>query len=458
VAVTKEIIRLEKSNVRLNLTVSKDEVLSRYQNLINEYTKNAQLPGFRRGKVPREVLERKFGESLKAEALGRIIEAAVTEVFEDQNLSRYEKPLPYSSPQVQDEPKLDFETDLKFSVIYDVLPQVNIGQWKGLEVEAPVVEITEEDLNRELAEVRDRNAIVMDRDDGAAAENGNVVTINYCELGDSGEVLPISERQDFVFTLGTGYNTYKFDDEVAGMKKGETKEFSKTFPADFADSSLAGQTKKLRVTLTALKKKELPELDDDLAQDVDEKFKTLEDLKNSIRERLSQSLKHRLRKLKINALLEKIMENTPVVLPESMIRAELDGRLRNLGQRFNMPPAQIFNLLSKLGDGFVDIENEWRPTAEKALHSRLIVETLIEEQKFEASEHELEQEMEAIAAESGTDFEEFKQYYQDYHGGDMREEIMEELKERKLFDFLLAENTVKTGKKLTYLDLVQNNG
>jgi trigger factor len=455
VAVTKEITRLEKSNVKLSLTVPKDEVRSQYQKLLADYAKNVQIPGFRKGKVPQEVLERKFGEALKGEALGHIIESAVSGILHDENLPREEKPLPYSTPQLQDEPKLDLEQDLTFSVEYDVLPAVNVGQWKGLEVEAPDAGVTSEDIDRELEEVRERNAIVLDRDDGVAAQSGDVVTVNYAEIGENGEALPNSQREDFVFTLGSGYNIYKFDDEIRGMKKGETREFDKTFPADFADSTLAGQAKKLRVTLTALKEKKLPDLDDDLAQDVDEKFNTLDDLNNSIRERLEKSLQRRLKDIKISKLLEKIMENTPVVIPESMIRVELEGRMRNLARRFNTSADGIMKMLSQTEDGLDNIEKEWRPGAEKALHSRLIVETLMEEQKLEASDEEVEKELETMAAETGTALEEFKKYYEQEN---MKEYLKEDIKERKLFDILLAENTIKPGKKEKYLDLMANNG
>jgi trigger factor len=455
VAVSKEITRLEKSNVKLSLTVPRDEVRSQYQKLLKDYAKNVQLPGFRKGKVPQEVLERKFGESLKGEALGQIIESAVAEVFQDENLPRDERPLPYSSPQLQDEPKLDFDADLSFSVVYDVLPAVNVGRWKGLEAEVPDASVGDEDIARELEEVRERNAIVLDRDDGAAAQNGDVVTVNYRELDEKGETVPDSEREDFVFTLGSGHNIYKFDDVISGMKKGETREFDKTFPGDFADSALAGQSKKLRVTLTALKEKKLPELDNDLAQDVDEKFNTLDDLKNSIRERLEQNLQRRIKEIKINNLLEKIMENTPVVIPESMVRVELEGRLRNLARRFNTSAENVMKMLSQTGDGLDNIEKEWRPGAEKALHSRLIVETLMEAQKLEASDEEVEKELETMAAETGTALEEFKKYYEQEN---MKEYLKEDIKERKLFDILLAENTIKPGAKAKYLDLMANNG
>jgi trigger factor len=349
------------------------------------------------------------------------------------------------------------ENDFVFSVVYDVLPPVQVGTWKGLEAEAPEVELTEEDINRELEAVRERNAIVIDREDAAGAEQGNVVTINYCELDDNGEVAPKSERQDFVFTLGSGYNIYKLDDDILGMKKGETRELVKTYPADEADFTIAGRTIKLRVTLTALKERKLPELDDDLAQDVDEKYQTLEDLKNSIRESMNQNLERRLRDIKINNLLEKIVADTPVDIPESMIRVELEARWRSFARRFNMPVDQMKNSMGQAGEGAEEIQNGWRPNAIKALHSRLIVETLMEELKLEASDEELAQEIERMANANGEEgaVEEYKKYYEQ---DNMKEYLREDIKERKLFDLLLAENTIKPGKKENYLDLVSNNG
>ncbi|MDR2607480.1 MAG: trigger factor [Treponema sp.] len=456
-ALSKELERLEKSSVKLTVTVEKDDVRSQYDDLLKDYTKNVQMPGFRRGKVPREVLIRKFGEALKGEALGRIIEKSITDIFKDETFTREDRPLPYSTPRVQDEPKLDLDQDLKFSVVYDVLPKVTVNAWKGIEAEAPDASISDEDLNRELEALRERNAIVLDRDDGDAAEKGNVVTVNYCERDDEGNVIPGSERQDFAFTLGSGYNLYHFDDEIVGIKKGETRDFDKTYPEDFSDKDLAGKTRKLRVTLTALKEKKLPELDDDLAQDVDEKYKTLDDLKNSIRERLNRNLEQQLRNLKINALLEKIMENTPVDVPESMIQIELEGRWRNLARQFGVDEEALTANMAKSGNGNgkETIQEGWRSDAVRALHSRLIVETLIEQEKLEASDDEVEKEFERMAEEMGSPIEEIKKYYQ---GDTMKEYLKEDIKERKLFDVLLAENTLKPGKKMNYLDLVGNNG
>ena len=447
--ITKEFKRLEKSNVQLNITVPKDDIKTRYDDMIKEYTKNMQLPGFRKGKVPREVLERKYSEALKSDAMSRIMEAAFQEIFTDENLGRNEKPLPYSTPELQGEPSLDFEQDLVFSVIYDVLPEVIIGQWKGLTVEYQYAEIGKNDIDRELEEIRERNAIVMDMDDGACARKGDVVTIDYVIYKEDDTTPSDLERKDFVFTLGGGTNIYKFDDNIVGMKKGETRDFHKKFEDDVPGIELAGKTRKMQITLTSLKEKKLPEIDDDLAQDVDEKYKTLDDLKNSIKERLERNLDSRLREKKLNELLKKIMENTPVTLPESMIKAEFEGRMRRLARYYNIDPEK-FKQLVQLNEK----EQEWRDEAVKALHSRLIIETLIEEQKIEATEDELQKEFESAAADEGTDIEEIKKQFDDQSMFHMKEDI----KEKKITDLLLEENSFKPGKKENYLDFMSDNG
>jgi len=451
VNVTKKVTPLEKSSVKITLTIPKEDVHAEYQTLVNDYCKKLQLPGFRKGKVPREVLERKYGESLKGEAVSVIIEKAVGQVFDDAELPRGERPLPYSRPELSETPTLDFDNDLEFSLVYDVLPTVSVGNWKGLSVEVPYAEISDEDISRELEEIRERNAVVLDRDDDAAAQINDIVTVDYCELDDAGEPLPDSERDNFAFTLGSGNNAYNFDDDVIGMKKDETKEFAKAYPADLPASPFAGKTIKLRLTLTSIKEKKLPNLDDDLAQDVDEKYNTLDDLKNSIRERLETRLNERLKEIKIHSLLEKIMESAPVTLPESMVNMELASRWRSMARRAGITPEQAVEMMAAGGKDPEAIQNEWRPDAEHALHSRFIVETLMEQEKIEASDEELEKEFEAMAARAKTPIEKIKEYYEKE---DAQEYLKDEIRERKFFDILLAENTVKSGKKETFRDIM----
>ena len=456
VSVSKEITRLEHSAVKLTLTVGKDDVRSQYDDLIRDYVKNVAIPGFRKGKVPRDVLERKFGDGLKDEALNKIFGKVITEVFEDESFPKEDQPLPYSTPRLDGDPKLEFDADLVFSVIYDVLPKLTVGPWKGLEVEVPDVTVGDEDISRELQEIRERNAIVIDRDDNAAAAKDDVVTVNYCEIDENGSTIPGSERQDFVFTLGSQYNLYQFDDEVTGMKKETTKDITKTFGEDYVHKELAGKTLTIRVTVTALKEKKLPDLDDELAQDVDEKYHSLKDLQNSIKDRLEKNLEKRLRDITVSKILEKVLETTPIELPESMVNLELDSRFRTLARRFNTTVEDLAKNLPRMGQNPEQLLAEWKPEAEKALKSRLIVETLMQELKLEASDEETKEEIERITAESNSpaDAEEIKKYYEKEN---VREYVKEDIKERKLFEMFVAENKVKKGKQESYLEIMSEN-
>ena len=392
---------------------------------------------------------------MKQDALGRIIEKSVGETFKDESFTKENRPLPYSTPEVQEEPMLDLENDLQFSVIYDVMPSLTVEKWEGIEVEAPDVTIDDEDIDRELEVIRDRNAFVLDKNEDETALNDDVVTVNYCELDDNGAIIEESKREDFVFTLGSGHNIYKFDDEIIGMKAGESKDFQKTYPDDFENDDLKGKTKHIRLSLTALKLRKLPELDDDLAQDVDEKFQTLEDLKNNIRERLSGSLETRLQDIKISKLLEKIMEDTPVIIPESMVRVELDSRWRNLARRFNTDSDGLLRTMGQNGHDVQAVLDQWRPDVIKALHSRLIVENLIGVLSLNVDDEDVDKEIEGIAASEGVPIDEVKNYYKEEA---VRSYLKEDIKERRLFKILIEKNIIKPGNKTKYVDLMANNG
>jgi trigger factor len=344
------------------------------------------------------------------------------------------------------------DEDFTFNVVYDVFPRFTIGAWKGIEVEVPEVSIADEDIERELEAIRDRNAVVQDRDDDALAAKGDVVTVNYSELGENGAVEAGTEREDFTFTIGSGYNIFKFDDDIVSMKKGETKDIEKTYPADFEDITLAGKTKKIRVSVINLKEKKLPDLDDDFAQDVDEKFKTLASLKADIRERLSKNLEQRLKELKVERVLGKIVENTPIDLPASMLRIQLDAQWRNFARQLNMSVENLRTTLGNSGEGLDKFEEIWKPEAVRALHSRLIAETLMRELNIEATEADFEKEFEMHAKGENISLEEVKEYYKNEN---IKSYLMEDIRERKLFDILLAENTVKTGEKKNYREFME---
>lgn len=453
--VTKEISKLENSAVKLTATIAKEDVVSGYNKNISKYAKNVQLPGFRKGHVPVKVLEQKYGDSLKQEVLADLIDESLNQIFAEEE-SKDIRPLPYTQPRLDGDKLPEFSTDkdLTFSVVYDVFPSVEVKDFSKIEVKEPQVEIGEKELNEELKAIQERNAVVIDKKEGEPVEKDNIVTIDYKELDDSGTAIPGSEREGFVFTVGTGENIYKIDDEIVGMKKDETKEISKTYDAKEENKDLAGKTKKISVTVKAIKLRNLPALDDELAQDVSEKYKTLDDLKKDISKGLESAKNRKIAELKSQSLLEQLVEKNPIVLPKSMIQAEMESRWRMMAQQFQTAPEQLEKMISASGQSKENMLTQWTGDAEKMLKSRLIVDALIREKNIAVTPEEVEAEFAKIADESGSTIEEVKEHYKDARA---KEYIIDEIKENKLYDELYKQVKVSKGDKVKFADLFKNN-
>lgn len=453
--VTKEISKLENSAVKLTATIAKEDVVSGYNKNISKYAKNVQLPGFRKGHVPVKVLEQKYGDSLKQEVLADLIDESLNQIFAEEE-SKDIRPLPYTQPRLDGDKLPEFSTDkdLTFSVVYDVFPSVEVKDFSKIEVKEPQVEIGEKELNEELKAIQERNAVVIDKKEGEPVEKDNIVTIDYKELDDSGTAIPGSEREGFVFTVGTGENIYKIDDEIVGMKKDETKEISKTYDAKDENKDLAGKTKKISVTVKAIKLRNLPALDDELAQDVSEKYKTLDDLKKDISKGLESAKNRKIAELKSQSLLEQLVEKNPIVLPKSMIQAEMESRWRMMAQQFQTTPEQLEKMISASGQSKENMLTQWTGDAEKMLKSRLIVDALIREKNIAVTPEEVEEEFAKIADESGSTIEEVKEHYKDARA---KEYIIDEIKENKLYDELYKQVKVSKGDKVKFSDLFKNN-
>ena len=453
--VTKEISKLENSAVKLTATIAKEDVVSGYNKNISKYAKNVQLPGFRKGHVPVKVLEQKYGDSLKQEVLADLIDESLNQIFAEEE-SKDIRPLPYTQPRLDGDKLPEFSTDkdLTFSVVYDVFPSVEVKDFSKIEVKEPQVEIGEKELNEELKAIQERNAVVIDKKEGEPVEKDNIVTIDYKELDDSGTAIPGSEREGFVFTVGTGENIYKIDDEIVGMKKNETKEISKTYDAKEENKDLAGKTKKISVTVKAIKLRNLPALDDELAQDVSEKYKTLDDLKKDISKGLESAKNRKIAELKSQSLLEQLVEKNPIVLPKSMIQAEMESRWRMMAQQFQTTPEQLEKMISASGQSKENMLTQWTGDAEKMLKSRLIVDALIREKNIAITPEEFEAEFAKIADESGSTIEEVKEHYEDARA---KEYIIDEIKENKLYDELYKQVKVSKGDKVKFADLFKNN-
>lgn len=443
---SKEVKGLEHSSVELTVTVPKDEAQKEYDDLIAKYTKTLTVKGFRRGKVPASILIQKFGDTLLSEASANLMENSLKEVLEEIE----KKPLPYAIPEVKGEANLELGKDFTYTVIYDTYPEIELGPYKELEVEEPQVSVGKEDEDRELAAIRDQNAVVVPKESGVV-EKDDIVTVDYVELDDQGAERNGTRRQDFVFTVGSGYNLYKFDDDILGMKANEERKITKEFGEDFEYEELRGKKVDLKVKATAIKRKQLPELDDELAQDISDKYKTLDDLKKDVRKRLDDDLAYRLRQLKLDALLDSIAAASKIDLPKTMVDAELALSWDNFVSQSRIGERRLLELLEAEGRSRLKLLEEWTPGAEKRIKTRLIIHKIADTENLEATAEEVEKEIARQAELRGATVEETRSQFEQ---NDTLDYLKHDVTDRKVYDFLIASAKVKTGAKMSYLDVV----
>ncbi len=448
---SKEVEPLEHSSVELTVTVEKESAQKEYDDLVARYSKTLAIKGFRKGKVPPAILVQKFGDSLLDEASANLLENSLKEVFETIE----QKPLPYSVPQLKDDVKLQIGESFTFTVTYDTFPEIKLGAYQQVEIEEPDAKITKDDEKRELDIIRDQNATVVEKKEGSAVAKDDIITVNYVELADDGTEKQGTRRQDFVFTVGTGYNLYKFDDEVIGMKKGEERTISKEYPSDFEYPELAGKKVTLKVAVTTIKEKQLPELDDELAQDVSSKYKTLQDLKDDVHKRLTDDLAARLRQGNVRSIMDAIIERSQIDLPQAMIDAELADTWHNFVAQNRVGEAQLLRILAGQGRSREQLYEEWKPSVTKNLKSRLAMDKISEREHIEATPEDIEAEIKRQAELANETVEKVREQLQK---NDLMHYLEHDIKDKKVVDFLIASAVVKKGAKTSYVDVVQKNG
>jgi trigger factor len=439
----KQFEKLEHSSVKLTVTVSAEGAGTAYNDLVGKYGKQAQIPGFRKGKVPRDVVIRKFGEGIRFEAAGDLIQSALDEAMKEIE----EQPI--SQPLLEDMKPIEPDQPYEFTVTYDVFPQIEMPEYKGVEVTEPQVKILKQHEAAELELIRERNSVVVDKKDGKVSDN-TVVTMDYVELNGDGEPQEETRRKGFVFTVGRNPHPYAVEKDIEGLKEGEVKIIEKTFGED-ADPAVAGRSVRLEASVTSVKVRELPALDDELAQDVSEDLKTLDDLKKKVKSDLEERAKQRLRARKINELTEKLVGGAEIDLPESMIHSELEHTWQDYVRQSGAPEDVLVKALEEGGRSKASILGEWRDDAARSIKTRLIYGRIVENEKIEASEDEIGGELNKRAEEFKMKAEELEKMF---GGAQFREYLRNELVQKKLFDFLLNAASVKKGEKIDYNELM----
>ncbi len=442
----KNIEKLENSAVKLSVSVEKEESRKEYDALLNKYSKSVQIKGFRKGKVPTSILEKRFGDSLKQEAASNLLEKAFKEAVEDIE----EKPLGIASPELVGELDFNPENEFSFEVKYDVFPEVKLGEYRGLEISEPKVSILKKHKDAELEKIQEQNSVVVDKENKTIATK-NIVTMDYAEVDENDNVIEDTKREDFVFTVGTGYNYYKLDDDVVKMKVDQEKIIEKTYPEDFEIKELAGTTKKLKVKIKAVKEKQLPALDDELAQDVSEEFNTLDDLKASIEKKLNDQVEQRVENIKTDNLLMKIVENSELTIPQSMINAELDNRWRSFMQQSRMTEENIEMFLQLQGQTKDSLKETWTPEAINTVKAQILLEKILDQENIEVSESDIEDEIKTQSEMYNMPADELKETFEK---NGMMEYLKKDIKTKKLIKDLLSSSKITKSEKVDYSDFM----
>lgn len=423
--VEKSVKELENSQVALTITVDAASIEKAYQENLKKYTANLQIDGFRKGKVPASIVERKYGEAIREESTFDCMEKTLQEALKDVE----KKPLPYSTPVLQDEEKLlpfKKDSDITFTVHYDTMPSFELPPYTGLTVEVETIAVTDKNVNAEIEKLREQNSLVVAKDGEAAKDD--IATVDYVELDEEGAEIEESKRNDFTFTVGSGYNLYKLDDDVIGMKVGENKTVEK---------EIDGKKVKLSLTLKELKVRDLPEVDDEFAKDVKEEYKTVEDLKNGIKKNLEAKVDSANKDAKAEAIVEKLVADSSFSIPESMVNFQLEQNWKNFIANSGLPEEQLMAFFKMQNHTKESIMEEWRETATKDLKAQLILDAIKTKENFEINNEEFEKECEEKLKninDEGT-----KEYYKNM--------LKDEKQYSMVVPFLLEKNTFVVAKE-----------
>lgn len=408
----------------LTIEVSAEEFDQALGQAFKKVSKDVQIPGFRKGKIPRKIFENRFGvESLYQDAVDIVLPNAYVQAIEETNIE------PIAQPDVDIE-KIEQGETLVFTAKVTVKPEVTLGDYKGLEVEEKSVEVTDEDVDHELEHQREHQAELVVKEEGTV-EQGDTVVMDFEGLMD-GEAFEGGKGENHSLEIGSGQFIPGFEEQLVGKTAGEDTEVQITFPEDYHAKELAGKEATFNVKIHEVKYKELPELDDEFAKDVDEEVETLDELKKKKKEQLEEQKKQEADNQKRETLIEKASEHAQVDVPVEMIDTELDQMVKEFEQRLQAQGMTMEMYAQFSGQDEDGLKEQMKDDAAKRVKTNLILEAIVNTENLEATEEDVNAELEKMASMYGTDVEQLKQML-----GGNSDAIKEDLKMRKAIDFLV---------------------
>jgi len=392
--------KIENSEAYIGIEVDAQMFEEGMEKAYRKVVKQITIPGFRKGRVPRPLLEAHYGkEILYQDALEAIIPEAYEEALEKLDI----KPLA--------QPKFDIEEieagkPLKFQARVAVKPEFELGQIEGLEISIPRFEVTEEDVNNKLEELRSRYAELVEKTEEPAAKGDNV-EIDFEGFID-GETFPGGKGTNYPLELGSNTFIPGFEDQLIGMRVGEEKDVQVTFPEDYHAQELAGKDAVFKVKVNKIETKKLRELDDDFVQEVSN-FDNVKELTDDIRNNLQKSAEARKQDLIKRMLIDKALANCEIVVADSVIEEQIYHMAGDFEQRIAMQGLSLDQYFRYTGTTMEDLHQQLRPDAEKIVKNNFLLEKIVEEKGITVSDEELNKKIEEVASNMGIDIDKAKE-------------------------------------------------
>ena len=425
--------KLEKTEnaneVKFEITVEAAKFEDAMKKVYFKSAKYFNIPGFRKGKAPMQIVEKYYGpEIFYEDAFNEVAQEALEEAVEENKLDVV------SRPEV-DVKQMEKGKDLIFTVVMQTKPEAEVSKYKGIEIKKVEYNVTDEDVEHELHHMQEHNSRLISVDD-RAVESGDTTTIDFEGSVDG---VPFEGGKAENYDLEIGSNTFipGFEDQIIGMKIDEEKDVKVKFPEEYFSKELAGKDAVFKVKLHEIKKKELPELDDEFAKDVSE-FDTLDELKADIKAKQEKQNEEKAKYETQDAVIKALCEKTKVEIPSGMVEMEVENMLKDFEQRLayqGLNLAQYFKMMGKTEE---EVKKEYEPQAIEGIKSRLALEAVIKAEKIEATDKEVEDKMKEMAKNYGKENDE-----EFLKNENVKNYIKQGLESEKAIDFLVKNAKIK---------------
>ncbi len=420
--------KIDNNKVNLEVEVPKEEVNKALDQAYRKIVKKVDVPGFRKGKVPRKVLENRFGpEIFYEDALEILVDPAYAKAVDECDFE------PINQPEM-DLVQMEKDKPLIFNVTVEVKPDVELGDYKGVTVEHEPNTVTDEDVDRYLDSLREQHARLVTLEDGEVQVK-DLAVIDFKGTIE-GEPFEGGEGENYSLEIGSGTFIPGFEEQLIGAKVGNEIDVTVTFPEDYQVDDLAGKEAVFHVKVNEIKRPELPELDDDFVQELTEEFSTLEEFRSDVEEKLKADVERRDKMELESKVIEKVAEECGVEVPEVLVQREIDNMLGEFEYYLRMQGLSLEQYGNLMEGGIEQLREERRDDAEKRARANLVLDAIIKEEEIIASMKEIDARLEEIAQNQDVDMEQLKEQFASQGRLDM---IAHEIRYRKVID-LLVEN------------------